>query len=66
MFKGSGFYITDYRSEGYKKRASEDKPAASSGTADAKSGGEAKGETKAAKAESAPANKSPAKSKKTK
>jgi putative FmdB family regulatory protein len=30
MFKGSGFYTTDYRSEGYKKRASEEKPASSS------------------------------------
>lgn len=28
MFKGSGFYLTDYRSESYKKRASEDKPPA--------------------------------------
>jgi putative FmdB family regulatory protein len=28
MFKGSGFYLTDYRSESYKKRASEDKPQA--------------------------------------
>ena len=25
LFKGSGFYITDYRSEGYKKAASSDK-----------------------------------------
>jgi putative FmdB family regulatory protein len=25
MFKGSGFYITDYRSEGYKKAAEKDK-----------------------------------------
>ena len=24
LFKGSGFYTTDYRSSGYKKRASED------------------------------------------
>jgi putative FmdB family regulatory protein len=30
MFKGSGFYKTDYRSEGYKKRANEHKPASSS------------------------------------
>ena len=29
MFKGSGFYHTDYRSEGYKKRAEADKPAES-------------------------------------
>jgi putative FmdB family regulatory protein len=28
IFKGSGFYETDYRSEGYKKAASSDKPAA--------------------------------------
>ena len=31
IFKGSGFYITDYRSEGYKKKAGEaSKPAESS------------------------------------
>lgn len=29
MFKGSGFYETDYRSESYKKRAAEEKKAAS-------------------------------------
>jgi putative FmdB family regulatory protein len=28
IFKGSGFYITDYRSEGYKAAASSDKAAA--------------------------------------
>ena len=27
LFKGSGFYITDYRSDSYKKEASNDKPA---------------------------------------
>lgn len=27
MFKGSGFYITDYRSDSYKKSAEADKPA---------------------------------------
>ena len=36
LFKGSGFYITDYRSEGYrsaaKKESSESKPAAGSET----------------------------------
>ncbi len=26
LFKGSGFYITDYRGEGYKKAAGADKP----------------------------------------
>jgi putative FmdB family regulatory protein len=29
LFKGSGFYQTDYRSESYKKRAEADKPAES-------------------------------------
>jgi putative FmdB family regulatory protein len=48
LFKGSGFYETDYRSEGYKKAAKADqeagKPAASSnGTSgESKSGGESK------------------------
>ncbi|MEZ4648700.1 MAG: FmdB family zinc ribbon protein [Candidatus Eisenbacteria bacterium] len=31
IFKGSGFYITDYRSEGYKKAAQADKSGSSSG-----------------------------------
>ncbi len=30
IFKGSGFYITDYRSEGYKKAAKSDVPTAAS------------------------------------
>jgi putative FmdB family regulatory protein len=50
IFKGSGFYITDYRSEGYKQAAKKetsggaketkaaDKPAASSGAASAGGG----------------------------
>lgn len=29
VFKGSGFYQTDYRSDSYKKRAEADKPASS-------------------------------------
>ena len=29
IFKGSGFYQTDYRSSGYKDKASKDKPSAS-------------------------------------
>ena len=44
MFKGSGFYKTDYRSDSYKKRAEADKPASSS---DGKS--ESKSETKETK-----------------
>jgi putative FmdB family regulatory protein len=46
MFKGSGFYTTDYRSEGYKKRASEDKPASSNGSTESKSGSDSKSESK--------------------
>ena len=30
LFKGSGFYQTDYRSKGYKEAAKKDKPAPSS------------------------------------
>jgi putative FmdB family regulatory protein len=41
VFKGSGFYITDYRGEGYKKAAEGDKGASSSS-----GGGESKSESK--------------------
>ena len=43
VFKGSGFYITDYRGEGYKKAAQ-----AEGGGSSPSSGGEAKSETKPA------------------
>jgi putative FmdB family regulatory protein len=41
IFKGSGFYITDYRSEGYKTSAKKDAapPASSGGGSDQGSGG---------------------------
>jgi len=58
IFKGSGFYITDYRSEGYKAAAKKDAPPApvaaepKSSTPAAKSGGETK---VASKPESKPA-----------
>jgi len=39
LFKGSGFYLTDYRSDSYKKAAAADKPA-SSDSGSAKSGGD--------------------------
>jgi putative FmdB family regulatory protein len=50
MFKGSGFYKTDYRSDGYKKAAKADKPAGDSGgekksESKASSGGESKAST---------------------
>jgi putative FmdB family regulatory protein len=43
VFKGSGFYQTDYRSESYKKSASADKPA---DTAKPETKAEAKADTK--------------------
>ena len=62
LFKGEGFYITDYRSEDYKKKAAGEQPkaVASPGKSDAGKkgdggGGEPKGESKgeAPKSESA-------------
>ena len=58
IFKGSGFYITDYRSEGYKQAAKKDsessKPAASSDSKSSTSTSTtpAKSESKPAKAKS--------------
>jgi putative FmdB family regulatory protein len=47
VFKGSGFYTTDYRSESYKKRASEDnKPADSAAKNESKTDKPAKSESK--------------------
>jgi len=59
IFKGSGFYITDYRSENYKAAAKNDTAAPASSTSDA-----SKKETAPKKpAESAkPAKKAPSKS----
>ncbi len=60
IFKGSGFYQTDYRSESYKKAAdAESKSATPAADAKASGSGEAKGGAKdTAKSESSP---SPAK-----
>lgn len=58
IFKGSGFYQTDYRSDSYKKAASADKSSGSSGSSF--SGGSG-GEAKPAAAPSAPSS-APAKS----
>ena len=54
VFKGSGFYQTDYRSESYKKAASADKPASESSSSSSSS---TKGDS-GQKAESKPAPKS--------
>ena len=56
LFKGSGFYLTDYRSESYKKAASSDKPDTTSSSTAA----ETKSESK-----SAPPSKSGAKATKS-
>ncbi len=54
IFKGSGFYITDYRSEGYKASAKQD--SGSTGTSESKpSEGGKKAEGTPAKAEKKPA-----------
>jgi len=53
LFKGSGFYITDYRSEGYKQAAKKDSSAPAGGETktakDAAKAPAAKSESKAAK-----------------
>ena len=59
IFKGSGFYITDYRSENYKQGAKKDSaPAAGSG-GESKSGSTTDSKP-AAKSESKPAKPKPA------
>ena len=57
IFKGSGFYITDYRSDSYKEAAKKDSAAAAPASSDSKSGTSSAGESKAAK----PETKTPAK-----
>lgn len=54
MFKGSGFYQTDYRSDAYKKRAESDKAPAADTKSDAKTDSKtpAKCETKASETKS--------------
>ncbi len=50
LFKGSGFYITDYRSENYKQAAKKDSSAASTSKSESKPAG---GETKSTAAKPA-------------
>ena len=52
IFKGSGFYITDYRSEGYKESAKKDKESSSSGEGDSKSGDSKGGDSKSSDSKS--------------
>ena len=49
IFKGSGFYITDYRSDSYKKDASADKAPSSSESSSSKKPSETSSETSSKK-----------------
>jgi putative FmdB family regulatory protein len=52
VFKGSGFYQTDYRSDSYKKAAEKDKPASESKSeSKSETNSESKSESKPAKSE---------------
>lgn len=56
VFKGSGFYQTDYRSESYKMAAEKDKPASESKTENkSESKAESKSDAKSGSSESNPA-----------
>jgi putative FmdB family regulatory protein len=46
LFKGSGFYITDYRSEGYQKAANAEKNSSSSSNGKSESKSSSKSESK--------------------
>ena len=58
IFKGSGFYITDYRSEGYKESAKKDKDSSSSSSGDSKSEDSKSSDSKPSKTESSDSSKS--------
>jgi len=55
IFKGSGFYITDYRSDGYKKAASSESPSTS--TSSTGGNGASKSEASSSKSAAKPAHK---------
>jgi putative FmdB family regulatory protein len=55
IFKGSGFYITDYRSEGYKAAAKKDAAASDGVKKDSAASSSTGGSTEGAKKESKPA-----------
>jgi putative FmdB family regulatory protein len=62
IFKGSGFYQTDYRSAAYQKAAEADKKTAEANSGNGKSSDGKATESKAAEAGSTKSEKSPAKS----
>jgi putative FmdB family regulatory protein len=60
LFKGSGFYITDYRSEKYREAAKKDTaPAAAGSTGAAKSSSSSDSKPSAPKSDSKPAKAAP-------
>ena len=65
VFKGSGFYQTDYRSDSYKKGASADKPASESSSSESKSSESKSSDAKSSESKPAasPSSDSPKKSK---
>ena len=58
IFKGSGFYETDYRSASYKEAAESDKKAAKSDSSSKEQSGDTKKTSGESKAKDAPAKKS--------
>jgi putative FmdB family regulatory protein len=62
VFKGSGFYQTDYRSESYKKAAAADKPATESASSDS---GKSSDSSKSTEASASVSKKKSGKSKKS-
>ena len=65
IFKGSGFYITDYRSESYKDAAKKDASASSSSSSTSSSSSSDSKTAKPTSSESKPAAKTEAKATKT-
>lgn len=63
IFKGTGFYITDYRSEGYKEAAKKDSAAAAPAAAASEAKTPAKSESKPAESKPAPAKAAKSKAK---
>jgi len=55
LFKGSGFYITDYRSEGYKAAAKKEAASGTSSGGETKSSGTTSSDSKPAKSDAKPA-----------
>ena len=66
IFKGSGFYITDYRSEGYKSAAQKESGSGSSAGGESSTAGSTSGAADSAKSAPKPEGKPAAPEKKTK